>query len=420
MRGDALPGSDGMPGRRWITTWTAAPVHIGSAELPPEPFTRDGAVLADATLRQTLRVSAGGSAFRLRLSNAFGVAELTITSAAVALPEGGRSGASSITARTSRPLTWGGRLAAVIPPGAHLVSDPVDRPLPPGATLTVTLYLAAGCAAGGVTAHPGSRTTSHLLPGRHVHDEQLPGAVAVDHWYFLSAVEAHGPPGTGVAVMLGDSLTDGRGSTTNGNDRWPDQLSARLRSGAGVVNQGIGGNRVLRDGIGASVLARLDWDVLAVSGVRWLVVFAGVNDIGTTEPTDAAAKQVAADLMAAYEQIIIRAHARGIRVYGATLTPFGGNVPYDDAQGHREAARQKVNAWLRGVTGFTGLDCVLDFDRAVHDPGHPARVRPALHDGDHLHLNPEGYRALAAEVSNGLFRPDSQAPLTEFDGRNPR
>jgi lysophospholipase L1-like esterase len=409
-----------MPGRRWIATWTAAPVHIGPAELPPRPFTRNGTVLADVTLRQTLRVSAGGSAFRLRLSNAFGAAELTITSAAVALPEGGRSGTSSIRDGTSRPLTWGGRPAAVIPPGAHLVSDPVGRPLRPDATLTVTLYLAAGCAAGGVTAHPGSRTTSHLLPGSHVHDKRLPRAVAVDHWYFLSAVEAYAPPGAGVAVILGDSLTDGRGSTTNGNDRWPDQISARLRSGAGIVNQGIGGNRVLRDGIGASVLARLDRDVLAVSGARWLVVFAGVNDIGTTEPTGAATRQAAADLLAAYKQIIIRAHARGIRVYGATLTPFGGNVPYDDAQGRREAARQEVNAWLRGVTGFTGLDSVLDFDRAVRDPQHPSRVLPALHDGDHLHLNPEGYRALAAEVSEGLFRPGGQAPLTEFDGRTPR
>jgi lysophospholipase L1-like esterase len=409
-----------MASRRWITTWTAAPVHIGSAELPPEPFIRDGTVLADATLRQTLRVSTGGSAFRLRLSNGFGAAELSITSAAVALPEGGRLGASSITAGTSRPLTWGGRPDAVIPAGGYLVSDPADRPLQPDATLTVTLYLAAGCAAGGVTAHPGSRTTSHLLPGSHAHDEQLPGAVPVDHWYFLSAVEAYAPPGTGVAVMLGDSLTDGRGSTTNGNDRWPDHLSARLCPGAGIVNQGIGGNRVLRDGTGASVLARLDRDVLAVSGVRWLVVFAGVNDIGTTEPTGAATKQVAADLIAAYEQIIIRAHDRGIRVFGATLTPFGGNVPYDDAHGHREAARQKVNAWLRGAAGFTGLDSVLDFDRAVRDPGQPARVRPALHDGDHLHLNPEGYRALAAEVSDVLFRPDGQASLTEFDERNPR
>jgi lysophospholipase L1-like esterase len=168
------------------------------------------------------------------------------------------------------------------------------------------------------------------------------------------------------------------------------------------------------------VLARLDRDVLAVRGVRWLVVFAGVNDIGTTKPTGAATRRVAADLMAAYEQIIIRAHSRGIGVYGATLTPFGGNVPYDDAQGHREAARQAVNAWLRGAAGLTGLDSVIDFDRAVRVPRHPAWVRPALHDGDHLHLNPEGYRALAAEVGDGPFRPRGQARLTEFHGRNPR
>lgn len=358
----------------------------------------------DSTLRQTARVSAGGRRIRLRFSNAYGVRELALTRVCVALPGGGQAGARSVTAGTSLAVTFGGRPGAVIPAGALVVSDPLDFPLAAGANVTVTVYLATGQqACGGITSHPGSRTTTHMLAGNHVDDADLAGATAIDHWYFLSGAEVLTDGASAVAVTLGDSLTDGRGSTTNGNDRWPDQLFARLRSAGGVaiVNQGIGGNRVLRDGIGPSVLARLDRDVLAVSGVRWLVVLAGVNDIGTAAATDAAQKQVAADLIAAYEQIVVRAHAARIRVYGATLTPFGGSEAYDDPQGHREAARQAVNEWIRAGGRF---DAVIDSDVAVRDPLRPRRVRSSLHDGDHLHLNPAGYQALASAVPASLFR----------------
>ena len=232
----------------------------------------------------------------------------------------------------------------------------------------------------------------------------MAGAVPVDHWYFLSGIDVLAAVG-GAAVMLGDSLTDGRGSTTNGNDRWPDQLFTRLRSrpdGAGIaiVNQGVGGTRVLRDGLGPAAAARLDRDVLAVSGARWLVVFEGVNDIGTADATEAAQKQIAADLIAAYEQIITRSRAQGIRVYGATLTPFGGNEPYDDPAGYREAARRAVNRWIRDGRRF---DAVFDFDRAVRDPRSARRLMTAADCGDHLHLNPAGYRALADAVPARLF-----------------
>ncbi|MGH3297570.1 MAG: SGNH/GDSL hydrolase family protein, partial [Trebonia sp.] len=210
---------------------------------------------------------------------------------------------------------------------------------------------------------------------------------------------------TAAAVILGDSLTDGRGSTTNGNDRWPDQLLDRLRShgdsaGVAVLNQGIGGNQVLRDGLGPSIVSRLDRDVLAVSGVEWLVVFAGVNDIGAADATQAAQRQVAAELCSAYEEIAAKAHAAGITVYGATLTPFAGSGPYDDPAGHREAARQAVNAWIRASDRF---DAVLDFDHAVRDPLTPRRLRPSLDGGDRLHLNPAGYQALASAVPASLF-----------------
>lgn len=397
----------------WTAAWTAAPQRCEPDNLPPPPFTRDGVVLADSTLRQTARVSAGGGRIRLRFSNAFGRADLALTRVCAALPGDGRAGARSIVAGTSRAVTFGGRLAAVVPAGAQLVSDALDFPLTAGANVAVTVYLATGQQArGGVTAHPGSRTTTHLLAGNHLDDEDLAGAAAVDHWYFLSGVEVWSGAAAAAAVMLGDSLTDGRGSTTNGNDRWPDQLSARLRcrgdaARIAIVNQGIGGNRVLRDGAGPSVLARLDRDVLAVSGVRWLVVSAGVNDIGAAAATQGAQRRVAADLIAAYEQIVARTHALGIRVYGATLTPFGGSEAYDDPQGHREAARQAVNDWIRVSRRF---DAVIDFDLAVCDPRLPRRVRPPLDDGDHLHLNPAGYQALAGAVRAGLFRTQCRDP----------
>jgi lysophospholipase L1-like esterase len=290
----------------------------------------------------------------------------------------------------------------VVPAGAQAVSDPVDFPLAAAANVTVTTYLAAGQrASGGITSHPGSRTTSFLVPGDHVADQRLAGAVPVDHWYFLGALEACAGP-----------ATEGRGSTTNGNDRWPDQLVDLLRArgdGAGiaVLNQGIGGNRVLRDGLGPSIVSRLDRDVLAVSGVGRLVVFAGLNDIGAADATQAAQRQVAAELCAAYEEISAKAHTAGISVYGATLTPFAGSDPYDDPAGHREAARQAVNAWIRAGRGF---DAVLDFDQAVRDPLHQRRCRPSVDSGDHLHLNPAGYRALAGAVPAGLFLPHRNLP----------
>jgi lysophospholipase L1-like esterase len=399
--------------RHWVGTWTAAPQAAAPADLPPLPFTRDGVVLADSTLRQTVRVSTGGRRIRLRLSNAYGGTELAVTRTCMALPSGGQAGTRSITAGTSQPVTFGGRLAVVIPAGAQVVSDPLELPLTAGANVAVTVYLAEGQpVSGGITTHPGSRTTTYALAGNHVDDEDLPGAAAVDHWYFVSGVEAWSVAGTGAAVMLGDSLTDGRGSTTNANDRWPDQLFARLRSRGkparvAILNQGIGGNRVLRDGLGPSILARLDRDVLAVSGVRWLIVFAGLNDIGSAEATEAVRKQVTADLITAYEQIVTRAHAQGIRVYGATLTPLGGAEPYDDPDGHHDGARQAVNEWIRVSRRF---DAVIDFDLAARDPRHPRQIRSSLDSGDHLHLNPAGYQALASAVPASLFRTEERDP----------
>lgn len=391
---------------RWVNTWTAMPQLTEPHNMPPPPFTGDNVVLADATLRQTVRVSVGGQHMRLRFSNAFGGSVLPITAVSVALPAGGQAGVSAIQPGTSRPVTFNGRSAVDIPVGAQMVSDPLDFRLAPRTNLTVTAYLAEGQASTEITSHPGSRTSSYLLAGNHVAADDLPGATRTDHWYFLSGVEVVPRHPASAVVMLGDSLTDGRGSTTNMNNRWPDQLLDRLQADrrtadVAVLNQAAGGNRVLNDGLGPNALARLDRDVLAQSGVRWLIVFEGVNDIGTAEATEVAQKDVAQDLIAAYEQIIVRSHAKGIKVYGATLLPFGGNAGYDDPAGHREAARQLVNEWIRTSGRF---DAVIDFDRASRDPANPWQLNPAYDDGDHLHLNPAGYRALADAVPARLFR----------------
>ena len=397
----AVQGRRPRPGRDWLHTWVSMPQLTEPHNLPPAPFTGTDAVLVDTTLRQTIHTSIGGGTVRLRFSNAFGGAVLPITAVSVARPLGGRAGAPAIEPGTSRPVTFSGRTFAEVPVGAQVVSDPVDLPVPARGELTVTVYLATGQASTAVTSHPGSRTTSHLLRGDHHDDLDLPGATPVAHWYFLSGVEVLAPGGSTATVVLGDSLTDGRGSTTDGNDRWPDQLSARLRGGHAVLNQAAGGNRVLQDGLGPSALARLDRDVLALGGAASLIVFEGVNDIGTAAATAEAQQRVGADLRAAYDQIVTRAHARDLRVYGATITPFGGNEGYDDPAGLREQTRAGLNDWIRRGRRFDG---VLDFDAAVRDAAVPRRLAPAYDTGDHLHLNPAGYGALAAAVPERWLR----------------
>ncbi|MDG4787553.1 SGNH/GDSL hydrolase family protein [Micromonospora sp. WMMD1102] len=392
--------------RGWATSWACMPQLTEPDNMPPPPFTGHGRALADTTLRQTVRISVGGTRIRLRLSNAFGGAPLPVTAATVALPAGGRAGTDAIVPDSARPVTFSGRASVTVPVGAQLVSDPVDIAVPARANVTVTLYLGPGQASQEITSHPGSRTTSYLLRGNHVAAPALPDATPVDHWYLLGGLEVPAGAESRGAALLGDSLTDGRGSTTNGNDRWPDQLVDRLHGYAptadvAVLNQAAGGNRVLADGLGPNALSRLDRDVLAQSGVAWLVVFEGVNDIGTAEPTGAAQRAVAEDLVTAYDQIVTRAHAHGIRVYGGTLTPFGGHDGYDDPAGLREDTRQAVNRWIRTGDRF---DAVPDFDAAVRDPADPRRLLPVADGGDHLHLNPVGYRMLADAVPADLFR----------------
>jgi lysophospholipase L1-like esterase len=383
----------GRDRKRWVHTWTAMPQLTEPHNMPPAPF----ATLADTTLRQTVRITAGGHRLRVRFSNAFGGVDLPITAASVALPAGNQAGSGAIRAGTSRPLTFGGRSSVTVPIGAQIVSDPIDLSVLAGANLTVSTYLADGQDTTSITSHPGSRTTSWLVKGDQVAAAEITGGTPADHWYLISGVEVMSEADG--LILIGDSLTDGRGSTTNGNNRWPDQLFDRLRDpGLAVLNQAAGGNRVLRDGLGPNVLARLDRDVLAVSGAKWVLVFEGVNDIGVAPATETDQQQITADLIGAYQQIVLRAHAADLRVYGATVTPFGGNI-YDDPAGLRERSRQQVNTAIRG-----GLfDAVTDFDAVVRDPAAPRQLAAAFDTGDHLHLNPAGYAALAAAVPRRLL-----------------
>jgi lysophospholipase L1-like esterase len=372
----------------WVGTWGAAPQLTEPANLPPAPG------LSGTTLRQIVHVSIGGTQLRVRFSNAFGNSPVTIAAAAVAAA--GDHG--TIRPDSSRPLSFGGETTTTIAPGALAVSDPVDFELRPLSDLTVTVFF--GGVSPDVTGHPGARCTSYLQKGDGVSATALPAAFTMQHWYILSGVEVRADRPGGVLAILGDSITDGRGSTTDRNRRWPDDLARRLQAEArtaqiGVLNEGIGGNRLLHAGLGPSALSRLDRDVLEQNDVRWLIVFEGVNDLGTAPPDERG--EVARQVIAAYEEIIRRAHARHIRVYGATITPFGRSF-YDSPA--REANRETVNDWIRTSDRFDG---VIDFDAAVREPTNPTRLGPAVDCGDHLHLSDQGYEVLAGAIDLNWF-----------------
>lgn len=359
----------------------------------------------DATIRQTVKVTAAGDTIRLEISNAFGGSDLPITSVTVALPSEQKLGIDSIDAGSLQTLTFSGTESFTVPNGALVFSDPLDFPVEAGTVVTISIYLEKGQTTNSITSHPGSRTTSHFVHGDHTSDEALTDSTTADHWYFISAIEAVAGPAKSAIALIGDSITDGRGSTTNGADRWPDRLVARLQAGGGgtssvaVINQAAGGNRLLADGLGPNVLSRIDRDVLAHSAVRWAVVYHGVNDIGVA-PTDEKSQQVIGDrVIQAYEQIVTRLHRHGISVYGATITPFTGP---NQVYGHpnREVTRQRVNDWIRKRGHF---DAVIDFDKVIRDPNYTDMLAPEYDSGDYLHPNPAGYKAMAAAIDLSLF-----------------
>ncbi|MDX3910741.1 MAG: SGNH/GDSL hydrolase family protein [Sphingobium sp.] len=383
----------------WIPTWASSQMLPTGENLLPK------GVLGGATLRQVVRTSVAGQRLRVRLSNVASPDPLGISGVTVA--QSADPASSAIKGETLRRVLFDGRREVMIPAGAEYLSDPVA--LAPAAleSLVVSIHHPEEPAA--QTSHPGSRATSYVLPGDHLNDPAMPGAKTFDHWFSLASVEAETCAPAGAIVALGDSITDGRGATTNGNDRWTDRLAARLQGEPrlrhlAVLNQGIGGNRLLKDGLGPNALARLDRDVLAQPGARYLIVLEGINDIGTltreAPVSEAAHAELVSRMIGAYRQIVQRAHARGIKVIGATILPFGSNTYYHpDAR--NEADRQAVNRWIRQPGNF---DAFVDLDAVMRDPARPDRLRAEYDVGDGLHPSPAGYRAMADAIPLKLFQ----------------
>ena len=382
----------------WVASW-------GASQQIPEPQnampTDD---LRDATVRQIFHLSVGGAALRVHVSNVFGTEALHFTSVHIARPVSPSS--SAIDPATDRVLTFAGSDDVTVPPGAEFVSDALNYPVAALSDVSVTFHFHAPPAT--QTGHPGSRATSYFVHGDSVAAPNLPDAKHVDHWYQVSGIDVLAPSGAASIVALGDSITDGHAATTNGNDRWTDVLAQRLQASPntrsiGVSNQGIGGNHMLTDGLGQNALARFDRDVLAPAGVRWVILFEGVNDLGGLARNGEVTQQEHAALvqhvLSAYEQVILRAHAHGLRIFGATITPYVGSNYYHPGP-LSEADRQAVNVWIRAAGHF---DAVIDFDKTVRDPQHPDRLLPAFDCGDHLHPSPAGYRAMGEAIQLNLF-----------------
>ena len=374
----------------WTATWVTSQQIVEPANLPPAPG------LSANTLRQVVHASLGGHRIRVRFSNVFGDGPLTIAAAAIA-PS---LGESRVAAAAQRGLTFGGHASVVIAAGRDTASDELSFDIAPLSNVAVTSRF--GSVPAVVTGHPGSRTTSYIQSGDALAEPSLPNAVATVHWYVLTGIDVIAPNDAAVVVALGNSITDGRGSGTDRQNRWPDELARRLQADGetrqvAVINAGIGGNCVLRSCLGPAALSRLERDVLQPAAARWVIVLEGVNDIGQAKsPADA--DSIARGLIAAYTQIVERAHAKGMLAYGATILPFGGSF-YDAP--YREAARDTVNRWIRTSRAF---DAVIDLDAALRDPAQPSRLVPIADGGDHLHPNETGYRMMATAIDLALFR----------------
>jgi len=390
----------------WVSAWSAA-VHapLPFPGLPPSP------VFENQTVRMVIRPTIGGQRLRIRFSNAFGTTALKIGAARVALSAKG----AAILPGSDHALTFGGRPAVSVPAGAPVLSDPVELKVAPFSELAVSIYLPEKTTSS--TVHFWAQHDSYISEaGDFTAKSDIANPTTKTSWYFLADMEVWASDQTGATVAFGDSITDGVGAKQGEYSDWPDLLADRLAktadgSGLSVVNEGIGGNRILHDGAGVSALARFDRDVLAQPGVVNLIILESINDIGWPHlkprlPNGTVLKDLpfthevvsAEDLIMGLRQIIDRAHQHGIRVFGATLTPYGGADFYSD---DGEVERQAVNQWIRTSGAFDG---VIDFDVAVRDPNHAFQFREGYHSGDHLHPSATGYKAMADAIDLSILR----------------
>lgn len=374
-------------GDDWLATWEGPPQLTEDRNMPPAPG------LSNKALRQVIHITVGGSHWRYKFSNEFGNAPLAIASVSVAASVGHDTlDVSSVAA-----VRFSGSASTVIPAGSTAMSDEVALNVRPLSNIAITTVF--GAVPSGLTGHPGSRTTSYVADASRRDAAHLTGAQAIEHWYALSNAEVRAPSAAAV-VILGNSIADGRGSGTDRNNRWPDNFARRLAAespNVAVLNAGIGGNAVLRAGLGPTAMERLERDVLAQRGVKWVIVSEGVNDVGAARADSSAI--VARGLISAYGEIIRQAHTRGMRVLGATMLPFARSQ-YGSAA--HEAARRAINDWVRTSGAFDG---VIDFDAAMRDSADATRLRADGDSGDHLHPNERGYEIMANAIPLSFFVP---------------
>jgi len=380
---------------------TAVPEQPAAANAAPRPPRPPQIVYgtADTTLREIVHVSIGGPQVRVIFTNEFGTDPLTIAAAHVAISQGG----SAINLVSAAGLTFGGHTSVIIPPGALVVSDPATVKVPAASDLVISLFLPAQTITH-LSLHGSADQTSYTAPGNVVGAQALDSPTEIRSWPFVKGVDVKVPAQDAAIVAFGDSITDGAYAALNQNARWPDELARRLladkrTAGLGVLNEGIGGNRILHDNTGPSALARFDRDVIALSGVKYVIILEAINDIGhaytTVRPYDVVS---ADDLIAGYVQMAERAHTHGIRVYIATLTPYVG-AGYASPAG--EQVRQALNQWIRTTNQIDGF---IDFDKATQDPANPAMYLPAFDHGDHLHPSDPGYKAMGDAIDLKLFQ----------------
>jgi lysophospholipase L1-like esterase len=382
----------------WIDTWTASPQPVWDAEFPvPLNIPR---ALRNQTVRQIAAVSIGGTRVRVVLSNEYGSRPLVIGAAHIALAGSG----AAITADSDRALSFDGHASVTIPPGAPVISDPVDLTVAALSNVTVSLFLPEQTPL--TTVHWEGVQTAYISPeGNFVGDADMKAESTMKARVFLSGIMVEAPPNARALVTFGDSITDGATSTPDANHRWPDVLAQRLVQADGapvaVLNQGISGARVLSDRMGVNSWARFDRDVLSLTHADTVILMLGINDIGWPgtglAPHEAAPS--ANDIIDGYKQLIVRAHVHGMRIIGATLTPFEDAFKGMQFEGYynadKEQKRQAVNQWIRTSEAFDG---VIDFDAAARDPSRPTHILPAFDSGDHLHPQDVGYKAMADSI----------------------